>query len=378
MVILENEIDTEILHARVYERREDLRGHFFRDTTAIIHSYPFRRLKHKTQVFFAPKNDHICTRIEHVMHVATIAVTLCRAFGLDLDLAWAISLGHDLGHAPFGHTGENILSEIVTDEHGFSHEEFSLRVVDYLINYGRGLNLTYAVRDGIISHCGETFEQRLQPDFSVKDISAIRSRDVLPATWEGVVVRMADKIAYLGRDVEDALQLKVVDREQIPAKITQVLGARNSEIIDTLVQDVIRYTEVNGAIGFSDSVYEAMLILKEFNYTHIYNSPLLANYHNHFARIIRNLYQYLADVFDRYGFDDKAYRREQNLLASRFGDYIAKMKAFYTDRQEKREQIIIDYLAGMTDDYAIDCISEIMIPRRFSLQFDELMLKEGE
>ena len=188
-----NPLDGEILHKREFPRDEDsrdLRGYYFRDITAIIHSFPFRRLKHKTQVFFSPKNDHICTRIEHVMHVATIAATICRALDLDPDLAWAIGLGHDLGHAPFGHVGETIFSNILADKGGFIHEIYSLRVVDHLINYGKGLNLTYAVRDGIINHCGEKFEQFIKPDFSHKELKTIKSRSFYPSTWEGTVVRM--------------------------------------------------------------------------------------------------------------------------------------------------------------------------------------------
>ncbi len=149
---LQNRISSDLLEKRKRERQEDIRGSYFRDTTAIIHSSAFRRLKHKTQVFYAPSNDHICTRMEHVLHVASIASTICRPLGLDSELAWAIGMGHDLGHTPFGHTGEKIISEFCL-ERGllpFEHEVNSLRVVDFLVNSGKGLNLTYAVRDGIV------------------------------------------------------------------------------------------------------------------------------------------------------------------------------------------------------------------------------------
>ena len=145
------------LRGRQRPRREDGRGPYYRDTTAIIHSSPFRRLKHKTQVFFAPSNDHICTRMEHVLHVASIASSICRTLGLDTEMAWAIGMGHDLGHTPFGHVGERIISRMA-EERGlgkFEHEVNSLRVVDFLANGGNGLNLTYAVRDGIVCHNGE-------------------------------------------------------------------------------------------------------------------------------------------------------------------------------------------------------------------------------
>jgi len=370
-----NTIDEQILIRRKYPRDEDLRGYYFRDTTAIIHSYPFRRLKNKTQVFFAPRNDHICTRIEHVMHVATISATICRALKLDVDLAWAISLGHDLGHTPFGHVGEQIISGIRAEKGGFAHEMYSLRVVDHLINYGKGLNLTYAVRDGIINHCGEKFEKEIVPDFTPKELEKITGRDQYPATWEGAVVRMSDKIAYLGRDLEDALQLKLISREEIPKEPLKVLGETNSDIIDTLVNDLTCYSEEHGTIGFTQPVYEAVIQLKKFNYQHIYNNPRLSNYHKYFERILGALYRYLEELFLQFAFEPGGYKKEKNLLAVRFGDYLQKMRDFYENYDKHTNFIVLDYIAGMTDDFAIDSVSEIMIPRRFEIQFDELLLK---
>ncbi len=371
-----NRLETGQVRARIEPRPEDerdLRGHYFRDTTAIVHSYPFRRMKHKTQVFFAPKNDHICTRIEHVMHVATIAATICRALGLDVDLAWAIGVGHDLGHTPFGHLGETILARI-RGVHGFRHEIYGLRVVDHLANRGRGLNLTYAVRDGIINHCGEKFEQSLTPDFTVKDLSAITRRDRLPSTWEGVVVRMSDKIAYLGRDLEDALQLSLVTIADVPDSAARVLGRTNSDIIDTLVNDVIETSLETGEIGFSDRIYRAFLEMKEFNYARIYTSRALEQYHQHFERILETLYAYLMDLFQRCGNDRGAYEREQNALATRFGDYVAKMEQCYITVDGNLDAAVFDYLAGMTDDFAIDSVNEIMVPRQFNVQFEAMEL----
>ncbi len=369
-----NALNDEALFRRRSQREEDLRGHFFRDTTAIIHSYPFRRLKHKTQVFFAPKNDHICTRIEHVMHVATISATLCKALGLDGDLAWAISLGHDLGHTPFGHLGERVIDTLLHDSRGFIHELYSLRVVDHLINYGKGLNLTYAVRDGIATHCGELFERQIIPDFTVKSLDRLDNRENYPATWEGAVVRVADKMAYLGRDMEDAMQLKIIDKADIPSEVSKNLGVTNSAIIDSLVNDVYTYSKNKGVIGFSERVYETVLKFKDFNYGNIYNSPFLSKYHNHFKRILTILFDYLGELFDRYGYDSTEYVNEQNVLAVRFGDYVQKMSHFYTERGETSESIILDYVAGMTDDYAIDSVSEIIIPKRMTFQFDEFLL----
>ena len=372
-----NPLELDELVQRERPRKEDMRGYYFRDITAIIHSYPFRRLKHKTQVFFSPKNDHICTRIEHVMHVATISATICRALGLDVDLAWAISLGHDFGHTPFGHLGERILNDILKDSGGFNHELYSLYVVDHLANYGKGLNLTFAVRDGIISHCGESFEKSIKPDFVVHDLGSITEIEKPPCTWEGAVMRMSDKAAYLGRDLEDAINLKVVSPDETPAMATEVLGSTNGEIIDTLVNDLITTSLKTGSIGFSEAVHEAVIVLNNFNYERIYDSESLAQYHPYFKRILNTLFYYLLGVMERHGFDLTGYRSEGNHLAARFGDYLSKMQSFYEKKGCESSEVVTDYVAGMTDDYAIDCVSEIMIPKRFSLHFDENLSEEG-
>ena len=371
-----NPLDDSQLKARVRPREEDqreLRGAFFRDTTAIVHSAPFRRMKHKTQVFFAPKNDHVCTRIEHVMHVATIAATICRSLGLDPDLAWAIGLGHDLGHTPFGHLGEKILAKLKGLD-GFRHEIYSLRVVDHLANHGRGLNLCYAVRDGIINHCGEKFEQTIEPDLQVKDLSAIKTRAFYPSTWEGAVVRMSDKIAYLGRDLEDAIRLRIVSAEEIPDIGRDRLGTTNSSIIDTLVHDLIQVSMNGGRLGFSDQVYEAFMAMKEFNYLNIYAGKELASYHSAFERVLTTLYTYLSDLFNRFEFNSEAYRGERNSLAARFGEYAAEMRHFYENVDGSLSEVVFDYIAGMTDDYAIDSVKEIMVPTEFQSQFNDRLL----
>jgi len=387
----QNRLDTSVLLRRKKEREEDVRGAYFRDTTAIIHSYAFRRLKHKTQVFFAPKNDHICTRIEHVLHVSSIAAAICRGMDLDADLAWAIGLGHDLGHTPFGHVGETILHELSRDCGGFAHELYSLKVVDSLANYGKGLNLTYAVRDGIVSHCGEKFEQFIVPDESEKILEQYTDRSHIPSTWEGAVIRMSDKIAYLGRDIEDAVQLNIIAFDDIPETAAKVLGRKNREIINTLVQDLIDASKQNHAVGFSDRVYCAVCELKQFNYERIYNTPLLTNYHNYFERVLRILYEYLYSLFRMYAFEGNAYKQEKNIPAARFGDYIGKMQQFYrgdsaySDHENMRSgtdvnahtahTIVLDYIAGMTDSYALECIHEILIPDHMHEQFDRFLLE---
>ncbi|MCK5672789.1 MAG: HD domain-containing protein [Spirochaetales bacterium] len=370
----DNQLSSNELLNRVYHREDDFRGGYFRDTTAIIHSYPFRRLKHKTQVFFSPKNDHICTRIEHVMHVASVASAICKGLDLDSDLAWAIGLGHDLGHTPFGHVGEKIINNIRKDRGGFIHELYSLRVVDYLVQYGKGLNLTYAVRDGIVSHCGEKFEQSITPDFKVKNLEALTARTHYPSTWEGTVVRMADKISYLGRDIEDAIQLRIIKVEDIPLAGSNIVGISNSQIINTLVDDIIKTSINTGRIGFSDRVYEALLVLRDFNYKNIYFSPILSGHNKYFERILKLLFGYLNEIFENYGHDHDAYVQENNLLAVRFSDYLGKMTDFYTTIDGGFDSLVTDYIAGMTDDYAIECISQIMMPDQMENQFRQFLM----
>ncbi|MBN2511217.1 MAG: HD domain-containing protein [Spirochaetales bacterium] len=374
-LFFDNPLSREMLLQRRSPRREDVRGAYFRDATAILHSFPFRRLKHKTQVFFAPENDHICTRIEHVLHVSTIATTICKALGLDSELAWAIGLGHDLGHTPFGHVGENIVEKLVPGKDGFAHEMYSLRVVDHLIGYGKGLNLTYAVRDGIVNHCGEKFEQLIEPAFHIRNLSTIKKRDQYPATWEGCVVRMSDKIAYLGRDLEDALQLKIITEKDVPPQLIKLLGRENGAIIDTLVSDIIQHSLRIGKIGFSDEIYQGIIDLKDFNYRMIYNNERLVNYHSYFERILTTLYTYLDGLFVKYGNDKKGYKSEQNILALRFYDYMEKMSRFYREVDGSFDLLVIDYLAGMTDDYAIKSVQELMVPRRFESQFHDLIFE---
>jgi dGTPase len=209
-------------------KRDPFRLEFARDETRILHSPPFRRLKHKTQVFLSPDNDHICTRMEHVLHVSSIASVIGRCLKLNTDLVNAIAKGHDLGHPPFGHAGERTLDMLLVRQRikaGFKHEIHGLRVVDKLTNLGAGLNLTYEVRDGIVTHCGESFERVVAPDRKrdIRAIEAIEDRDCLPSTLEGCLVRLVDRIAYLGRDLEDAIKAGIVRKTDVPQSIVKNL-----------------------------------------------------------------------------------------------------------------------------------------------------------
>lgn len=373
METLRNLIPEEELKKRAILRTEDVRGAYYRDTTAIIHSSPFRRLKHKTQVFFAPSNDHICTRIEHVLHVASIAATICRPLGLDTEMAWAIGLGHDLGHTPFGHVGERIISDMSRDAGlgAFEHEVNSLRVVTFLSEHGKGLNLTYAVRDGIISHCGEHFQQTIMPTFSVKDLDSITTRKgLIPTTFEAAIVRFSDSIAYLGRDYEDAKRLGILQGKELPAEVSTVLGKTNGEIINSLVNDLIEHSTQDGGIKLSDRSFEAVVAMKEYNYQNIYRSEILDGYAKYFSRLLHLIKNYLEELFSAYAFDSKGYMEEKNMLSAGFYNHIMEMREPYLRHDGNLERMIIDYIAGMTDNFCLDCANEILKPEHLNESID--------
>ena len=354
---------------RTVEKDAPIRGHYFRDQTAIIHSMPFRRLKHKTQVFLAPQNDHVCTRIEHVMHVATIAKSIClglNGFGwnLDADLAFAIGLGHDLGHAPFGHEGEHFLNSRLGGGNAFIHEINSYRIVEHLANNGKGLNLTYAVKDGIISHNGESFEQYLQPSDIEKDFEKIVDRKIKPASYEGCIVRFSDKIAYLGRDIEDAITADFIIRNDIPERVRKQIGDSNSQIIDKLVNDIIFQSKSSDKIGFSDDIFEVLKILRDFNYNSIYRNAKKERNLIIVGKIIYALFDYLLVLFEKYGRDYNIYERQTIKMERSFGQYIQSLHEFYLN-ETNPEVIVTDYISGMTDSYALDCMSQISFPTSY-------------
>ena len=374
-----NKIKSEELERRTVPRADDIRGCYYRDQTAILHSKPFRRLKHKTQVFFSPNDDHICTRIEHVLHVATIAATICRGLNsrkgeewqLNEDLAYAISLGHDLGHTPFGHSGEKAIAAILGGKDKFMHEVNSYRVVEKLIDGGRGLNLTYAVKDGIICHNGEKYEQFITPDATVKNLDAIRTRNFLPSTYEGAIVRFSDKIAYLGRDIEDAMVAGFIAINDIPQKVRDRIGDTNSNIINFLVNDVVAHS-TREAIAVSDEAFEMMLELMKFNYQRIYAHPRLKEVEKSCENIIVALFHHLLEVFGSFDMASGEYDGiPRRTLDTYFVDYMRTMRPFYQQEaatenlslEEIGKQIVTDYLSGMTDRFAIECMHEISIPQ---------------
>jgi dGTPase len=357
-----NPFPDEIYLKRTKPLPPDIRGEYFRDQTKIIHSQPFRRLKSKTQVFTSPDNDHICTRIEHVLHVATIAASVCKGFNqcgswrLNEELAYAIGLAHDLGHAPFGHEGERALSAKITPQR-FMHEINGYRIVERLSNYGDGLNLTYAVKDGLICHCGEDFNNNaLRPAAAPNDLDNIKDRSHMPTTYEGCVVRLADKIAYLGRDIEDAVREKIITPADVPAAVKKELGGNNGEIINALVLDLINNSKDSGSIGFSKEKFEIINELKSFNYKYIYNHPSIARLKGILHKALSGLFDYYKDLFDKYGLSG-GYTRESKNTALAFWHYLEAMKRVYKE-DTPAQTIITDYIAGMTDFYASACIKE--------------------
>ncbi len=352
---------------RTQPYEEDMRGAFFRDQTAIIHSTPFRRMKHKTQVFYAPENDHICTRIEHVMHVATIAKSICKGlnhygWNLDVEMAFAIGLGHDLGHAPFGHDGESILNKLMGGNGAFIHEIHSYRVVEYLARNGKGLNLTYGVKDGIITHNGEKYEQRLIPKDTPNNLDNIKKRsEAYPTSYEACIVRFSDKIAYLGRDIEDAITAGIITPNQIPADFRKRIGTTNSEIIDKYVNDIIETSKAQDYIGVSDEKYDLLLGIRNFNYKYIYLNDKDRIF-PYAKRMLTEIFNYFGELFEKYKWNFDKYRETKLQIDTDFGRYLENMQNFYSPKTETK-RILGDYIAGMTDDYAIKAIKQITIPK---------------
>ena len=297
------------------DREEDVRTCYQRDIDRIVHSKSFRRLMHKTQVFLQPEGDHYRTRMTHTLEVSRIASTITRALGLNEDLAEAIAMGHDLGHTPFGHAGEVALSKCLGRP--FCHNEQSLRVVDVLEKDGEGLNLSWEVRNGILCHTG----------------------DAWPETLEGQIVRRSDQIAYVNHDIDDAIRAGILTNDDIPLEITDVLGHDHSTRINTLVTDIIRVSWEAGAICLSADVEKALKDLRSFMFERVYRNPIAK------------------------GEESKA----KDMLCRMFDYYIAHPEAIPEDFQpqlsfEGIERTVCDYIAGMTDNYAVDKFTEIFIP----------------
>jgi len=301
------------------ERAEEDSAHrtpFQRDRDRIVHSKAFRRLKHKTQVFIAPEGDHYRTRLTHTLEACGIARNVARALRLNEDLTEAIGLGHDLGHPPFGHIGEAVLDERLTDRYGvrFRHNHHSLRTVERLERDGEGLNLTQQVRDGILRHTGP------EP----------------PATLEGKIVRVVDRIAYINHDIDDALRAGVIGEDDLPVAELDVLGPTGSDRIETLVNDLLERSTDAGDIVQGDDVGGAMLRLRKFMFERVYLGPSAQSERDRIERMLRTL-------FDHYAADPPP----------------------SPDPDASEHERVVDYLAGMTDRYAIRAFSDLSVPQGF-------------
>lgn len=376
-------------------RPDDIRTEFARDVTRLLHCTAYRRLKHKTQVFFAPDNDHICTRIEHVNHVVSISHTIAKFLGLNIEMTSAIALGHDIGHAPFGHAGEKIISEIMKKDLGttFWHEKNSLRFVDKLETLENqegnhiNLNLTYAVRDGIICHCGEVDENSLFPRKEAIDLEIMkRPNEYAPFTWEGCVVKISDKIAYLGRDIEDALILRILTRSQLKEllQITKSVGGKkireinNTIVIHNFIIDLCKHSSPDNGICISTNTLQAMNSINKFNYDNIYLHERLEPYKKYAELIINTIYEILANFYAKEKTSEnlERNRRIYPLLIETFIEWLEKyakpnkrgapgnryqnIVIYSLFQQNDYLQAIVDFISGMTDNFAKRVFSEIM------------------
>jgi dGTPase len=303
-----------------------LRTPFQRDRDRIVHCKAFRRLTHKTQVFVAPRGDHYRTRLTHTLEVTTISRTVARALRLNEDLAEAVGLGHDLGHPPFGHIGEDVLDRCLKERFGrdFRHYEHSLRIVERLERDGAGLNLTEQVRDGIAGHS---------------------SRAPLPQTLEGRIVRLIDRVAYINHDIDDAVRAGLLDERELPGEPIEVLGETGSVRIDALVHDMVEHSQLAGDIVQGPRAGPAMSALRDFMFERVYLGPAVRAEHAKIAAVIRRLFEH--------------YIEHPQLLPASPGPQRASAQAQLAER-------VTDYLAGMTDRYCIRAYTELQVPQAFA------------
>ena len=311
-----------VVNSKGRQREEEpcpIRTDFARDRDRIIHSSSFRRLKHKTQVFLAPLGDHYRTRLTHTLEVAQISRTLARALRLNEDLTEAIAMGHDLGHTPFGHSGEKALSSVASFE--FKHAAQSVRVIDRLEREGKGLNLTYEVRNGIATHSDGGADA---------------------ATLEGKIVEYSDKIAYINHDIEDAIRAGILGPDELPYDCLYILGRTKSERITTLIESIIENSFGKNEIRMSDEVWKAHRSLRDFMFQSVYRNPLAKGEEGKAQELLVQLYRH--------------FEKHPNELPPLYHTVM---------EQEGKERALCDYLAGMTDIYAISLYNDLFVPKMF-------------
>lgn len=338
---------------RLKQEESDIRPAYFRDIDRIIYSLSYTRYIDKTQVFSLKENDHISKRIIHVQFVSKIAKTIGRALGLNEDLIEAIALGHDLGHVPFGHVGEKILNDISLkyDNTYFNHNAQSVRELMSLEKNGQGLNITIQVLDGILCHNGEFLSGKYIPkeksvqnfldDYNNTYTDEKANTMLVPMTLEGCVVRISDIVGYIGRDIEDAIMLGILKKEELPKEITSVLGNNNREIINTIVTDIINNSLNKPYLLLSDDVYKALKALKNFNYKHIYDKANTKEQIKKYEEMFNFLFQFFLNDLEN--------KDKESII---YQDFLNNMNEEYK-RKTKNPRIVIDYIAGMTDDYFI-------------------------
>lgn len=339
---------------------EDIRPAFFRDVDRIIHSISYTRYMDKTQVFSFKENDHISKRIVHVQLVSKVARTIGRCLNLNEDLIEAIALGHDIGHTPIGHVGERILDEISKRELDsyFMHNVQSVRTYLDIDNFGKGNNLSLQVLDGILCHNGEVLNNVYEPDFSKTKEEFLEeynncykslevAKKVRPMTLEGCIVRISDIIAYIGRDIEDSIELGLLTRDEIPSSITKVLGNNNKDIVNNIILDIVKNSYDKPYIKLSDDVFKAIFDLKAFNYENIYAKANTEENVNYYRDAFNGLFsKYLNDL---------EYNKKDSDIYTRF---VNKMSNEYVENTPNK-RIVIDYISGMTDDYFVSSYEKI-------------------
>lgn len=382
----------------LYGRDDEVRSPFARDYTRILHSMAYRRLKHKTQVFFNIDNDHICTRMEHVAHVESVSSTIAQYLGLNAELTKAIAMGHDLGHAPFGHQGESVIQKLSKKylNKDFWHEQNGLYFVDRIElledNYRkfRNLDLTYAVRDGIISHCGEVDENGLRPRSIFMDLKTFsHSGQFQPITWEGCIVKLADKIAYIGRDIEDAVCLGFLDDVQKNelekmAQINDQNAINTTVIMHNLIIDVCKNSSPDKGICLSEKFSRQLNEIKKFNYEYIYKNKRLDTFKKYTELVITEIFNILLETYRwEYSWNELQKRRQfYPVLTASFEKWLARYcvseivpagelrnlaiacenTKIYNRLETKKIYIqsILDYISGMTDRFALKVFNELL------------------
>jgi dGTPase len=356
-------------NAEIIPDKKNIRSAFAHDTDRIIHCKAYARFIDKTQVFFLIENDHITHRVLHVQFVAKISRTIAKCLRLNQELVEAISLAHDLGHAPFGHAGEEFISEALRNKGAgnFVHNAQSVRVLEEIENEGKGINISLQVLDGVLGHNGELLQQTLKPVDNPKwsDLDANLSRcfvtpksekKIYPHTLEGCVVRIADVISYIGRDIEDAITVGLIKREDLPKEATEIIGSNNREIINNLTMDLIHNSFDKDFISFSEPVFKALKLLMEFNYESIYFHPNILEE----KKRLREVFLRLFDSF----LEDLNKNNKDSSIIDHLSHYIPEYR-----EKNPPARLVADFLAGMTDDFIVNQYQMRFVPRSLGYKF---------